>query len=107
MLGVKTVRELVKSEFLEIKNLFNENKKNLQIENDFEEIIAKTHFFSFFSENNLTGCAYFFCDDELERMVRDNFEIRKGAGGKLLFMNGFSKRKCHFENLVSIKRLLF
>ena len=104
MLGVKAVRELVKSEFLEIKNLFNENKKNLQIENDFEEIIAKTHFFSFFSENKLTGCAYFFCDDELERVVRDNFEIRKGAGGKLLFMNGFSKRKCHFENLVSIKK---
>lgn len=104
MLVVKTVRDLVKNEFLEVRNLFNENKKNLQIENDFEEIIVKTHFFSFFSENKLTGGAYFFCDDVLEQIVRDNFEIEKGAGGKLLFMNGFSKRKCHFENLVSIQK---
>ena len=91
-------------EFEDVKELFYQNRENLSITSSFEDVIQNSHFYSFFSNRKLTGCLYFFCDEELEHFVNKHFEIKKGGGGPLLFMNGFSKRKCYNENLLFLKK---
>lgn len=104
MVKIKIISQLNRIERNEVEQLFYENRENLNITSSFENVIENSHFYSFYSEGKLTGCVYFFCDEELEYLVRENFEIKKGGGGLLLFMNGFSKRKCHKENLLAIKK---
>ncbi len=68
--------------YMECKNLYNRYQKLIGDIEDFDRILTSTLFYSFISnENKFIGCLYFY-----------------KIGGRL-FVNGFSNRKCHLQNI--------
>ena len=85
-----------------VKKMFEANKKNLNVEYDFEQLLEFTHLYVTFKNNKISGAVYFFNDPELQCELFNKFDIKKGDGGPLLFMNGFSSRKMLKENIFFI-----
>ena len=70
------------------KKLYNKISKFMGNECSFDDLIQKTHFYSFYDGEKFAGCIYVV------------FE-----GGKL-FLNGFSIRKNHKFNIGAVKKVL-
>lgn len=79
-------------EYEGIKKFFEENKKDLNVEYDFEYLLDNSHFFAVYVNCKLTSCVYFFHDEEFEK--------------SWIFMNAFSKRKNHLANIKALKTAL-
>lgn len=87
---------------IEIKNMFDQNKVNLGVDYSFEYLVSSSHVYCTYKNNDLISVIYYFHDQHLEEGVRKKFCIPEGGGGKLLFMNGFSKRKSFLENRFTV-----
>ena len=72
----------------EIKNLYQKNQKAICDINSFSFIKNKTFFFMFIKNNELIGAIYYFMENDK------------------LYLNGFSKRKTYYENLICLKMSL-
>jgi len=88
----------------EAEKLFNFNKKSLGVDYDFEFLKKSSHIFCTFKNDELISEIYYCSDTQLEAEIVEKFDIKKGGGGPMLFMNGFSKRKVFRENLFTIKK---
>ena len=88
----------------EIKKMFDKNRANLGVDYNFEYLLNSSHLYCTYKKNELVNVIYYFNDNLLEEDVRKSFCIPKGGDGKLLFINGFSKRKSFFENQFTINQ---
>ena len=69
----------------EIKSLYEKNQDKITDSNSFEFIKNNTLFYLFLKNNEVLGAIYYFKD------------------GDKLFLNGFSKPKCHLDNIFCLK----
>ncbi len=68
--------------YSEAKSLYKKYQSLIGDIDDFDRILSSTLFYSFISdENKFIGCLYFYKNNEK------------------LFLNGFSNRGCHFQNI--------
>lgn len=72
----------------EVKALHNKYKDLLEDRCSFDELLEKTHFFSFYVGKKFIGCVYA-CEKD----------------GKV-FISGFSNRKTHKENIECLKKVI-
>lgn len=77
-----------KFEYDKVKSLWQSCKDKLDDGGNFDKVLCNSHFFSFYIDNKLIGCICFY--------EKDN----------KIFLNGFSKRKTHLENIQCIKKSL-
>ena len=73
--------------FTECKKLYLENEKYMNNICCFEDLINKSHFFSFYKNGELAACIY---------MVSENDKV---------YINGYSVRKNHLFNMQAVKRI--
>ena len=91
--------------FVEVKELFEQNKSFLNVDYDFEFVLQNSHFYAVYDENGtLCSSCYIFEDYLLEKLVRSEFVIDEG-GEALLFLNGYSKRKVLNCNVAVLKTI--
>ncbi len=88
----------------ELKSLFYKNRKMLNVHYEFEFLLINTHLFCFEKDNELFGAIYLFNDLILEQELRKEFLI--DSSERMLFLNGFSKRKMYTSNLLAMKTVL-
>lgn len=74
--------------YKECKNLYEQNKGLINDNSTFDEIIKNTLFYSFYENNTLTLCIYFF------------------EKNKKIWVNGFGIRKHHLFNKHCFKKAL-
>ncbi len=68
--------------YFECKNLYTKYQRLIGDIEDFDKILISTLFYSFISdEGKFIGCLYFY------------------KSGDRLFVNGFSNRNCHLQNI--------
>ncbi len=89
-------------DYKNVKNLFETNKKSLNVGYNFEYLLNNTHLYACYKNGEFFGGIYFFEDSELEKNVREKFSIFENSKN-LLFMNGFSTRKNLAENIAIIE----
>lgn len=74
--------------YKELKKLYKKYRKQLDDEREFRELVESTFIYSFFKDNKFICCIYFYYED-----------------GKL-YVNAFSKRHTHNENMICFKESL-
>lgn len=75
--------------YIQSKKLYKKNQHLIEDDRSFEELMKTSFFLSFKDDNGYFGSIYFFPD----------------ANGNI-YMNGFSKRKKHLQNIVCVKSAL-
>jgi len=68
----------------ELKSLYQENQKKICDTNSYEFVRDNTLFYAFLENKALFGAIYYFMEDDK------------------LFLNAFSKRKCHPKNIKAL-----
>ena len=68
----------------ELKSLYQENQKKICDTNSYEFVRDNTLFYAFLENKALFGAVYYFMEDDK------------------LFLNAFSKRKCHSKNIKAL-----
>lgn len=74
--------------YKECENLYNKIAHLMGNKCDFNDLVQKTHFYSFYDRKSFAGCIYIVSEDEK------------------LFLNGFSVRKNHKFNIDAVKKVL-
>lgn len=74
--------------YKELKKLYKKYRKQLEDEREFREVVQTTFIYSFFKDNKFILCVYYYYED-----------------GKL-YVNAFSKRHNHLENMICFKESL-
>ena len=77
-----------KFNYSEAKKLYDECKSKIESEDDFNEVLKDTHFYSFFIDGKFIGCIYLYLIDDK------------------VFMNGFASRGHHLGNIEAIKKTI-